>query len=210
MICKVKNKTVLIDDEDVDIFNKYKWHISDSGYVVWRGLINGKKKTVRLHRLIMHADEDQIVDHINRDKLDNRKSNLRFTTYADNLKNTSRYENAKCYYYDNTRQRWTIDARRFGIRGLCMDSEDACIKYIAALKRGERPIRQLSRRIPKAKLGDKVDYILNEKKKGRSDMDIANELNVSYSAVHRVVKKESFNGGRISQRTGRIIGREDV
>ena len=35
-------------------------------------------------------------------------------------------------------------------------------------------------------------------------MDIANELNVSYSAVHRVVKGQSFNGGSISQRTGRI------
>lgn len=203
MKCKIKNKVVLIDDEDLGIFNRYNWHISDSGYVVWRGLINGKKKTIRLHRLVMHADEDQIVDHINRNKLDNRKSNLRFTTCAENLRNTSQYEKAKCYYYDNTKQRWTIDAKRFGIKSLYMDSEEACIKYIDALKKGERPIRQFTRRIPKAKLGDRVDYILNEKKKGRSDMDIANEIGVSYSAVHRVVIGQSFSDkGRVSRRTG--------
>ena len=205
MKCKVKNKVVLIDDEDADIFNKYNWHINDSGYAVWRGLINGKKKTIRLHRLVMHADEDQIIDHINRNKLDNRKSNLRFTTCAENYRNTSQYEKAKCYYYDNTKQRWAIDAKRFGIKSLYMDSEEACIKYIDALRKGERPVRQFTRRIPKAKLGDKVDYILNEKKKGRSDMDIANELGVSYSAVHRVVIGQSF-GGRKSRRTGKTTG----
>lgn len=209
MKCKVKDKVVLIDDEDVDIFNKYNWHISDSGYAVWRGLINGKNKTIRLHRLIMHADEDQIIDHINRNKLDNRKSNLRFTTCAENLRNTSQYEKAKCYYYDNTKQRWTIDAKRFGIKSLYMDSEEACIKYIDALRKGERPVRQFTRRIPKAKLGDKVDYILNEKKKGRSDMDIANELGVSYSAVHRVVIGQSF-GVRLSSRKGVANGQGKV
>lgn len=200
MICKVKNKTVLIDDEDIDIFDKYNWHISDSGYIIWRGLINGKKRTIRLHRLIMHADDDQIVDHINRNKLDNRKSNLRFVTCSENLRNTLRYENAKCYYYDNTKRRWTIDAERFGIKGLCMDSEEACKEYIKALKNGEKPIRHFTRRIPKGKLGDKLEYILSEKEKGRSNMEIAKELGVSYSAVYRATTGRSFAQGRISRR----------
>lgn len=193
MICKVKNMSVLIDDDDIEIFNKYKWHINDSGYVVWRGIINGKKKTVRLHRLIMHADDDQIVDHINRDKLDNRKSNLRFVTCAENLKNTVQYENARCYYYDNTKRRWTIDAKRFGVRSLYMDSEDACKRYIEKLKKGEVPKREFTRRHPKFKLGDKIDYIKEERTKGRSNADIAKELNVSYSAIYRVSTNKTFN-----------------
>lgn len=199
MICKVKDMSVLIDEEDIDIFNKYNWHINDSGYVVWRGILDGKKKTVRLHRLVMHADDDQIVDHINRNKLDNRKSNLRFVTCRENLQNTAQYENAKCYYYDNTKRRWAIDAKRFGIKSLYMDSEEACKKYLEALRKGETPVRVFTRRTPKGKLGDKKEYVLKEKAKGRSDADIARELKVSYSAIHRLVKRQTFNGS-ISRR----------
>lgn len=199
MICNVQNKNVLIDNDDIEIFDKFKWHISDSGYVVWRGLLNGKKKTIRLHRLIIHADDDQIVDHINRNKLDNRKCNLRCTTQSVNMRNTERFENAKCYYFDNRKQRWTIDARRFGIRSLYMDSEEACEDYINALKKGESPVRIFTRRTPKFKLGDKKEYILREKQKGRSDTEIANELGVSYSAVHRVVIGETFSSSHISK-----------
>lgn len=146
MLCKVKDRDVLIDDEDIDIFNRYNWHISDSGYVVWRGVINGKKRTIRLHRLVMHADEDQIVDHIDRNKLDNRKENLRFVTCAENFRNTSWYENAKYYYYDNTKHRWTVDARELGARSIYMDSEQDCKNYVEALKRGETPVRVFTSR----------------------------------------------------------------
>ena len=40
-----------------------------------------------MHRLIMGAKKGQMVDHINRDSLDNRKKNIRFCTYSVNMRN---------------------------------------------------------------------------------------------------------------------------
>jgi hypothetical protein len=80
---------ILYDPSDEHIFKQYKWYITDNGYVVWRGKKEGKKQTVRLHRLIMSAQPGQIVDHINRNKLDNRRSNLRFVTAKENAQNGS-------------------------------------------------------------------------------------------------------------------------
>lgn len=47
--------------------------------------INGKNDAI--HRVIMGKKPGYEVDHINRDKLDNRRSNLRFVTHQQNLSN---------------------------------------------------------------------------------------------------------------------------
>lgn len=123
----VQGQKVLIDPEDEAIFHSYKWHINDSGYAVWRGEINGEKKTIRLHRLITRAPTGLIVDHINRNKLNNRKRNLRCTTQSVNMQNTDRVENAKGYYYSNSECRknnkWVVDFR--GINNTFATEEEA-------------------------------------------------------------------------------------
>lgn len=83
MKIKISNKEVLIDKSSKKLVDKYPWHIeSGHGYVVYRGLIkksNGKyyKPKKYLHRLIVDARDNDIVDHINGNKLDNRLVNLR-------------------------------------------------------------------------------------------------------------------------------------
>ena len=133
----VQDKEVLIDDEDEPIFREYKWHINDSGYVVWRGKKDGKKQTIRLHRLIAKPAKGLVVDHINRNKLDNRRINLRCVTQAVNCGNRKEVENAKGYYYSNSKisnvGKWVVD-----FRGICntFNTEQEAQKAVQQIKDG--------------------------------------------------------------------------
>jgi len=77
------DKKVLISQEDYDMILKYTWCIIPKGYVV--GTVN--KKIIRIHRFIMHAQKGQLIDHQNRNKLDNRRENLRVHTQLQNGQN---------------------------------------------------------------------------------------------------------------------------
>lgn len=69
---------VLLDDNDYDRVKGYKWSISKSGYVRRTERQGSKTVNYKLHREILGLDKGcGIVDHRNRNKLDNRKSNLR-------------------------------------------------------------------------------------------------------------------------------------
>lgn len=81
----------LIDDEDFEVINKFKWSYleSQSGnqYAHCHSLGDKNRKTIRMHRLIMKAPKGKEVDHINGDGLDNRKLNLRICNRNENQKN---------------------------------------------------------------------------------------------------------------------------
>ena len=106
-------KTTLVDDDDYEKYKDIRWYLSDMGYAVIRKRIGGKKKTLRLHRLITNCPDGLVVDHINRDKLDNRKSNLRCVTQAVNMQNRDAVENARGYYYSKSKCRgnnhWVVE-----------------------------------------------------------------------------------------------------
>ena len=69
----------LIDIEDIDKIKNSKWCKDKNNYVK-----NSNQEY--LHRVIME-ESNLFIDHINGNKLDNRKSNLRVCCNADNLKN---------------------------------------------------------------------------------------------------------------------------
>lgn len=88
-----KNLVTIVDDEDYLLFNNYKWYASGrvNIYAVRDILINGKKKSIRLHREILSVKTTNfIVDHINGNTLDNRKSNLRICLQKENMRNQKR------------------------------------------------------------------------------------------------------------------------
>ena len=77
--------SALIDIEDISKVENYKWHLNHRGYVS-----SGHGENTRLlHRVIIECPEDKIVDHINHDKLNNKKNNLRACSYSENLYNTN-------------------------------------------------------------------------------------------------------------------------
>ena len=80
----------LIDLEDVEKVKGHKWGMA-GGYVATS--INRKK--VKLHRYIMECEKNKRIDHINRNRLDNRKCNLRICTTEENNRNLSRARNNK-------------------------------------------------------------------------------------------------------------------
>lgn len=89
----------IVDKCDYDTVRKYCWHISNaSGYVV----ANSRDKTNRsifLHRLILNVSgRDTFVDHINWDKSDNRRINLRVATKSENNTNIKRKANNSTGY----------------------------------------------------------------------------------------------------------------
>jgi len=72
-------KIVLIDDEDYELISKYNWYLA-GGYAATR---IGDDACVKMHQLILGS----FVDHKNRNKLDNRRTNLRFATGTQNNAN---------------------------------------------------------------------------------------------------------------------------
>lgn len=85
---KFGNKKVLIDKEDYEKIKKYNWHLQFGkmkNYTVFYASASLKGcKSMRMHRYIMNCEENLVIDHINHNGLDNRKSNLRICTPHQN------------------------------------------------------------------------------------------------------------------------------
>lgn len=72
-----QGKFALVDDVDYDYLMQWKWCF-DGSYAKRRAKSNEEgARFVYMHRVIAKPSEDEVVDHINRDKLDNQRSNLR-------------------------------------------------------------------------------------------------------------------------------------
>lgn len=82
-----QGKETLVDDEDYGFLSQWKWGIDTRGYA--RRNIGNKteQKTILMHTVIMQTPEGFMVDHINRNKLDNQKKNLRICISSQNLRN---------------------------------------------------------------------------------------------------------------------------
>jgi len=87
-------KFALVDDEDYELVNKYRWTLHSRGYIT----VNINKNRVYMHRIIMNPKTGDVVDHINHDKLDNRKCNLRICTQSQNIMNSRKHKTGASEY----------------------------------------------------------------------------------------------------------------
>ena len=82
---------VIVDMEDYEGLSKFPWYLSQ-GYASTRG-------NMTMHRMLMgDIPEDHVVDHINNNKLDNRKNNLRIASRAQNSQNKQKKKDTASVY----------------------------------------------------------------------------------------------------------------
>lgn len=133
-----KGKVALVDDEDYERLSLFKWHYAESDGIGYAKKNNKGKKPalIRMHRLVVGASEGQKVDHINRNTLDNRKSNLRFVTQSQNMMNaTIRKTNRsgfKGVCFVSREKKWLATIWKDGKQtwlGYFKDKEDAAQAY---------------------------------------------------------------------------------
>lgn len=122
-----QGKFAIVDDEDFEFLNQWKWFYSN-GYA----MRNKEDKTglIRLHRVINQTPKGFLTDHINRNKLDNRKSNLRSVTKSQNEHNTIARKNSKSgiknVIWENRRNRWRVE--------MMVNKEKIFLGYFSSLK----------------------------------------------------------------------------
>lgn len=71
--------TALIDEADYELINPYKWYANRfrcSLYACTKTTVKGRKRTLRMHRLIAKTPPSKVTHHLNHNSLDNRRSNL--------------------------------------------------------------------------------------------------------------------------------------
>lgn len=146
-----------VDDADYVRLSRHRWYLSN-GYATTKH--PAKPGGRALHLFLLHTTRDQ-VDHINGDKLDNRRSNLRSVTRTQQSLNKARYKNNtsgfKGVSFHAASGRWRARLRVAGVYRLCKlygSPEEAARAYDQAARRfcrhfatfnfprvGERPAR---------------------------------------------------------------------
>lgn len=107
----------VIDAASYDKVKNYRWYanIDDQGKVrtISNTIINGKKSTVILYRIILDAPSGLDVDHKNLDTLDNRVSNIRLATRTQNNCNKWAWgiSGLKNIYWKPKENRWRVQVQ---------------------------------------------------------------------------------------------------
>ncbi len=141
-----KGQVAIVDDEDYERLDAYKWHSrfnkdTKSYYAIrWSPRDeNGRYHTIWMHREIVNAPKGSPVDHINHDTLDQRKCNLRICTVSQNNSNRQMQTNNTSGYkgvdWSKSHKKWRA---RVGIGrasrcvGYFSTATEAAIAYDAA------------------------------------------------------------------------------
>jgi hypothetical protein len=153
-IILTQGKVALVDDEDFDRLNQFKW------FVLIRGIRcraarqveteKGKRNLYMHHAVIGKPAKGYDVDHKDHNSLNNTRENLRFVTRRQNMQNlvkegmTSKYPGV---YWVKARRKWSagywIKNKRYHV-GTYTKEEDAFSAYREAINSiGEKMLEGL-------------------------------------------------------------------
>lgn len=132
----------VVDEEDFQKVDQFSpWYENDQGYAVKKTRVKGKNLSIRMHALVNNTPKGLVTDHINGDRLDNRKVNLRCVGQQINCWNKEQ-ESWKHTKYDLP-------------RGVTFDKNRK--KYVAT-KTVRRRFDTLEEAINFTKESEKLDY----------------------------------------------------
>jgi len=129
------DEIAVVDDIDYDLVSGYVWGLN-GGYP--RATVN--KKQIYMHHLIIGKIKGKYVDHINGNRYDNRRENLRFCSHGQNRMNSvsrtgrSKY---KGVYYNKEKSGWDARISAYCKRhflGRYKEEESAAAAYNEAAK----------------------------------------------------------------------------
>lgn len=126
-------KVTKVDAGDADRVLAHRWYVDSGGYALRRE----GRTVIRLHHFILGAKRR--TDHANRDKLDNRKANLRPATQRENSRNRSPRAGCSSRFKGvaRTGSKWTVHIRvdnRNHFLGTFADEDAAARTYDAAAR----------------------------------------------------------------------------
>lgn len=144
----------IVDDDDFNWLSQWKWSAIKTKYGYYA---DRESHYIRMHREVMSRwvgrplTDDEEVDHINQNKLDNRKENLRLATSAENKRNRGKQSNNTSGYkgvmWDKATGKWMaricIDKKRIYI-GWYSDKIDAAKAYDEKAKEVHGQFAQLN------------------------------------------------------------------
>lgn len=143
-IALTHQKQALIDAEDLALVQPYRWHASRErnrfrAQHSYRHPVTRKTTGLLMHRLILGAKPGDIVDHINGDPLDNRRSNLRIVSARSNCINKRGRGSSAFLGVSKSPEGWVVSIARDGesVRVGCWQSEEIAA---AAYNRAARSV----------------------------------------------------------------------
>ena len=171
-----------------------------------------------MHRLFTPTTVENVVDHINRKKLDNRRGNLRICSAQENSANKPAQENNVCGYRgvcQNIDKRWIAQINKDGqatFLGSYNTAEEAANAYdsAAAVLYGEYAWRNIpgmplrtnifaeleSIRRSKWLTDDEIALIWSMRDAGRTTRDIAAAIGRSKDTVYHVLRQKTYQNDR--------------
>ena len=200
----IDSEKVLIDAVYVEQLSAYQWSIGTHGYAT----SGCGKDQILMHRFIAGAENDSQVDHINHNRLDNRRSNLRIVTPQQNRFNSGIQSNNTSGYKGvclTSSGKWQAQIVRDGkaiYLGLFDNAEAAARAYDTAamtifgeyaspnMSGGASPLPEISRR--KKLTFEQVKTIRSMYAEGYSKRQLADIFSHSYTAISRIVNNKTF------------------
>lgn len=135
------SRGIIVDPEHIPLLKRHLWHTAKRHKLVYAARWAHPEQTILLHREILGFPHNKSVDHINGNGLDNRISNLRVVTHAQNLLNRTRLNSNNTSGYRGVSwrketQTWQMRIQVKGhpmIRGSFINKMEAVKAHQAAL-----------------------------------------------------------------------------